>query len=303
MYKNLTRFISLTSILWLFLISGCSPNTGNTTQGYADTGSTRAEARATGKATLTVLYVEADGFAYRNADGELDGLTVDIMRDFVSWFERYHATQVELNFVAEANWQTFYQRIVNAQGGVFGLGNVTITEARKAELQFSPAYLDNVAVLITNADTPELASWEEFPETFAGLQPLAFAGTLHEQRIQALRDEYQPNGDIRLVTSNPEILSLVADDGYYSYIDAYNYWRAVEQGVALKHHPIANEIGETFGIIMPHNNDWSVLLTAFFAAEGGYRNTERYQTLLTHHLGAELAATLEEARRQNSAVE
>lgn len=303
MYKNLTRFITLTSILWLFVISGCSPSSETTAQGDVDAGSTRAEARATGKATLTVLYVEADGFAYRNADHQLDGLTIAIMRDFVSWFERYHATRVELNFVAEENWQTFYQRIVNAQGGVFGLGNVTITEERKAELQFSPAYLDNVAVLITNADTAELASWQQFPETFAGLKPLAFAGTLHEQRIQQLRDEYQPNSAIELVTSNPEILNLVANEAFYSYIDAYNYWRAVEQGVALRHHPIANEIGETFGIIMPHNNDWAVLLTAFFAAEGGYRNTDRYQDLLKHYLGAELAATLEQARRQNATAE
>lgn len=287
-----TKARTVAASLLLLALVGCSPLAS------IDSGSTRAEGRAAGVAELTVLYVAAEGFAYEDENGNLTGVTVEIMRDFAEWFERYHATNIVLNFVEEENWQRFYQRVVNANGGVFGLGNVTITEARKAELQFSPAYLDNVAVLITAADRAELTSWEQFSTTFAGLQPLAFAGTLHQERIEALAQRYQPNAQLALATSNPEIISKVAEEGYYSYIDAYNYWRAVDAGVAVRHHPLADEFGETFGIIMPHSNDWAPLLTAFFAAEGGYRDTPRYRQHLVQHLGEALAETLENARLQ-----
>lgn len=285
-------FAALVVFTAIFL-SACSPSGGN------DSGTSYTEAKSSGAASLRVLYVEADGFAYHDENNELTGVTVEIMRDFVRWFERYHAVNVELEFVAETNWQTFYQRIVSADGGVFGLGNVTITEARKEELQFSPAYLNNVAVLITNNEVTELEGWDDIARNFADLKPMAFSGTLHEVRVTELRDRFQPSLPIAQATSNPEIINAVASEGYYSYIDAYNYWRAVDSGISLMHHAIADDFGETFGIIMPHNNDWATMLTAFFAAEGGYRNTQAYRDIMETHLGKALTATLEAARTNN----
>ncbi|WP_229833598.1 substrate-binding periplasmic protein [Alishewanella longhuensis] len=241
---------------------------------------------------LTVLYVPAEGFAYINPQGQLTGVSVEIMQDFASWLKQQHQLAVQLNFVSETNWQQFYQRIVHAQGGVFGLGNVTITEPRKQELAFSPPYLHNIAALITHQDISPLPEWQALPKQFAKLKPLAFSGTLHEQRINRLRDQYQPNAIVQQVSSNPDLLAKVASGQYYAYVDAYNYWRAREAGMPLRDHPIAAESGETFGFIMPHSNDWAGLLEAFFAADGGYLQSPRYQQVLTEQLGAELAQLL-----------
>lgn len=276
----------------LFLLVGCSPNSSS-----VDSAPYRSDSTGPTEVTLKVLYVNADGFAFRNEQGELTGVTVDIMHEFVRWFERYHAARINLDFVEEENWSVFYQRIRDAKGGVFGLGNVTITEARRQELQFSPPYMTNVAVLISPAETAELTSFDEFAQAFSDLQPMAFAGTLHETRIKQLRDRYQPEAEIRAATSNPEIIEAVASGHYYSYIDAYNYWRAVAGGAAIRHHSIADDPGETFGIIMPLDNDWAPLLTAFFAAEGGFTLTERYREIMHEHLGENLANLLLEAAR------
>ncbi|MCH8500272.1 MAG: transporter substrate-binding domain-containing protein [Aliidiomarina sp.] len=288
--------------IWLLVLAAfmaltaCSPNQQIQAD---DAGPLRADVSGNMQATLRVLYVEADGFAYRNSAGELTGVTVEIMQEFKQWFERYHSVSLELEFVEEANWSVFYRRIQHAHGGVFGLGNVTITEARRDELQFSPPYMTNVAVLITPKNTPELSNFSEFGTVFADLQPMAFAGTLHETRITALRDQYQPGRDIRPATSNPEIITAVAEGGYYSYIDAYNYWRAVAEGAAIRHHSVGDEVGETFGIIMPHSNDWAPVLTAFFAADGGFIYTERYREIMTEHLGEALAQLLLEAAQSS----
>ena len=247
---------------------------------------------------LTVLYVPADGFAYINQQGQLTGVSVEIMQDFAGWLKQQHQLAVQLNFVSETNWQQFYQRIVQAQGGVFGLGNVTITEPRKQQLAFSPPYLHNIAALITHQDIAPLAEWQVLPEHFAKLKPLAFSGTLHEQRINRLRDQYQPNVEVQQVSSNPDLLAKVASGQYYAYVDAYNYWRAREAGMPLRDHPIAAEGGETFGFIMPHSNDWAGLLEAFFAADGGYLQSRRYQQILTEQLGVELAQLLLSRQQQ-----
>lgn len=286
----------LTCVLFITACSPASNQPTNNTQEQQDSGTTLAEARSQEQATLKVLYVPAEGFAYHNEQGQLTGVTVELMRDFVTWVERYNRMQISLEFVEDTDWNRFYQRVEQAEGGVFGLGNVTITEARQEQLQFSPPYLYNVAVLISPSETATLQQWQDFPQVFADLSPLAFAGTLHETRIQTLRDRYHSDSELGRVQSNAQVIELVESGDYYSYIDAYNYWRAIEQGAAIKHHPIADEHGETFGIITPHSNDWTTLLNAFFAASGGYTQTDEYLQHLRQHLGAELADTLNQAR-------
>ncbi|RUO25694.1 amino acid ABC transporter substrate-binding protein [Aliidiomarina minuta] len=284
-------------IMMSFIISACSQGREEGALN-ADEGTSFVEAKEQGKAELTVLYVPAPGFAYRDSSGELTGVSVDIMHDFIGWFQQYHGIRVSLNFVPEEDWRVFYQRVVDAEGGVFGLGNVTITEERREELSFSPPYLDNLAVLISPEQGSQLENLDRLPDVFADLEPLAFAGTLHEVRIRQLRDQYQPQRDIARAESNQEIIDRVAAGDHYSYIDAYNYWRAKEAGSAIQRHEIADEVGETFGIIMPHSNDWETMLTAFFAAEGGYRDTDRYREVLEQHLGKALTDTLENARQR-----
>ncbi|WP_083981891.1 substrate-binding periplasmic protein [Arsukibacterium ikkense] len=296
----LKQLLSTVIIGLSLLLMSCKPVPQQAGQQLAmpptDVGASLQQAKAQGAGELTVLYVAAEGFAYTNKQQQLTGVTVEIMRDFAAWLNASGQLAVSLNFVEETDWTRFYQRIVAADGGVFGLGNVTITEARAQQLQFSPAYLNNVAVLISHADIAELQNLEQLATSFAGMQPLAFSGTLHEVRIRALRDQYQPGIEIGRTGSNQQLLELVASGAWYSYVDAYNLWRAQQQGMPLRHHPVANDSGETFGIIMPLNNDWAGLMAEFFNAGQGYRNTERYQQILQQHLGAELTAILEQAR-------
>jgi ABC-type amino acid transport substrate-binding protein len=237
-------------------------------RGGADRGDRWAAVRAAGGGTVTVLYVPAEGFAERDDEGRVTGLTADLMHGFAAWLEARHGVRLRLDFVAEENWRTFYERVRTGTGGVFGLGNVTITEARRGEIAFSPPYMTNVAVLITPATVPELASLAELPVAFAGLTPLAFQGTLHEARLRALRDRYAPGTELAFATSNPEILARVAAGGHYAYIDGYNYDRAAAAGLPLRRHPVADDPGEEFGIIMPLSSDWQDALRAFFQDEG-----------------------------------
>ena len=296
--RGMVTFVTGLTLLLAGLLAGCSPaaqNDNSYTQAVAK-GTSLQQAKAQGMAELTVLYVAAEGFAYTDSQNQLTGVTVEIMRDFAGWLNSTRQLAVTLNFEAETDWTRFYQRVVAADGGVFGLGNVTITEARTQELQFSPPYLNNVAVLISHADVAELASLAQLASTFAGIQPLAFSGTLHEVRVTALRDRYQPQAELGRVGSNQQLLELVASGAWYSYVDVYNFWRARQQGMPLRHHPVANDSAETFGIIMPHSNDWAELLTEFFNAGPGYRNSGRYQQILQQHLGPQLATMLEQAR-------
>jgi ABC-type amino acid transport substrate-binding protein len=252
-----------------------------------------------GAGTIRVLWVASPGFAYGDAEGRPTGVTVELMREFGRYVEGTYGVALTVEFEDEPDWRTFYARVRGGEPGLFGVGNVTITEARRAEIGFSPPYLHNVAVLITHADVPELESLEQLGRRFAGLRPLAFGGTLHESRLAALRDAHLPDLPIETAASNAEILERVAAErSWFAYIDGYNFWRAVAAGAPLRRHAIADDPGETFGVIFPLASDWGPAIDAFFAAEGGLLERPFYRALLVEHLGEGLAATLDEARQR-----
>jgi hypothetical protein len=257
------------------------------------TATTFAEARSTGEANLTFFHVPSSGFAYRGDDGELTGVTVELLRDFARYAAAEHGIALSVEWVEEERWADFYGYVRDSSGGAFGVGNVTITDPRRDELAFSPPYLNNVAVLVTHENVPELSSLEEIGTAFRGLTALPYPGTLHEVRLEAIRDRHLPEMPTRPVASNDELVSLLASgEGYFGYIDVYNYWRAREAGQPLRRHPVGDDASETFGVIMPHGSDWAPVMEAFFATGGGYVESPRFRALMREHLGDELASLL-----------
>jgi ABC-type amino acid transport substrate-binding protein len=256
-------------------------------------GSSWSEVIRDGRGVLTAIYVPAAGFAYINDAGQLTGVVIDILYDFVEFAREQHGVEITLDFVEDTNWRRFYRRVVDAGDGVIGMGNVTITEPRRSELHFSPPYMTNIAALITHSDVPELAELPQLGHAFAHLEALAFEGTLHQTRLRELIERYHPDAGIAFATTNDEIIDRVsAGSGYFAYIDIYNYHRATEEGRAVRRHPAGDESAEEFGYIMPLQTTWGEVLGEFFAAEGGLLTRERYREIMSRHLGESLASIL-----------
>jgi hypothetical protein len=250
------------------------------------------QAMEEGVAHLQVLYVPSSGFAYGGPAGELTGVTVELLRGFGRWLEETRGLEVEMQFVGEERWATFYQAVRDAGDGVLGIGNVTITEARREEIDFSPAYLSNVAILMTHEDIPELQSLGRIGEAFQGLTGLLYPGTLHESRMMALRDAHFPDMPTAEVASNDELVGRVSAGEAFGYVDIYNYWRAVEGGAPLRHHPVGDDASETFGVILPRGSTWTPLLAEYFEEGGPLVESDAHRELLREHLGRELADLL-----------
>jgi putative glutamine transport system substrate-binding protein len=239
--------------------------------------------------TLIVHYVPSEGFSYEDESGELTGVTVDIIREFIQWVETENRVGITARFVPEESFSRFYRNVAEADQGVIGMANVTITEERREELDFSPPYMQNIAVLITHDSVDELKSFYRLDEQFAGMQALAFEGTLHQERLERIRDHYHPDLDILMEHSNYEILNRVADDSsLFSYIDIYNYWRAAERGEPVKRHPVGDDAAEEFGYVLPSGSDWTPLIQEFFERNDGFTSSDTYREIMNRHLGTEL---------------
>jgi len=184
------------------------------------------------------------------------------------------------------SFKGMYDKVKTSGGGVFGLGNITITEERKREVRFSPPYITNLAFLITRNDVGTLVKMEDLPTTFARLTAYTAKGTLNEKRINELKKKYYPDMKITLTATSQETLEKITSgsDGF-AYLDLAFYLEAVQQRKALKRHPVGDITSEQFGFAMPSNSDWSPVLDEFFKAKRGLRNTAEYKSILRKHLG------------------
>ncbi len=251
------------------------------------TGDSWAQAKAKGAGTLSVAYVETFGFVYKNND-QLTGVCVDILKDFTKYVKDTKGVAIEIKFVGDgSSFKGMYEKVKASSGGVFGLGNITITDQRKKEVKFSPPFITNLAFLITQNSIPNLVKLEDLPTTFGKLTAYTAQGTINEKRINELKQKYFPEMKIVTASTSQEVFDkLTADPNGFAYLDLAFYLEAVQKRKAVKRHSIGDKASEQFGFIMPMNSDWQPLLDEFFEkANGGYTNSAAYKTILKKHLG------------------
>ena len=262
-------------------------------------GDTWAQVSAKKGGSISIAYVETPSFVYKDKNGNLTGICVDIMQDFVNWVNANKGIKLTSKFVGDgSSFRGMYDKAKSSTGGVFGLGNVTITDERKREVKFTPPIITNFAILITQPAVPTLAKLEDIGKTFANLTAYTAKGTLNEKRILDLKSKYFPSMKISTTTTSQETLEKVfSDPNAFAYLDLAFYIEAVQMKKAVKRHPVGDKAAEQFGILMPLNSDWSPVVEEFFKANGGYTNTKEYKTILLKHLGQSGVTLLQSANK------
>ncbi len=256
-----------------------------------------SDAEKTKNATVTFTYVETPGFVYKDASGKLTGVCVDIMTDFVTYVKQNYGIQINARYVGNgSSFKAMYDGVKNGSKGVFGLGNVTVTTARKGEIKFSPSFITNFAILVTHSSVPDLASLDQISSTFNGFKAYTAKGTLNEKRVDNVKSKYFPGVEITSVNSSPAVLEKVLiDKKSFSYLDLAFYLDAVKERKPLKRHEVGDDGSEEFAFVMPKSSDWQPVLDEFFAANGGYKNSTEYKKILVNHLGLSAVKLLDSA--------
>jgi ABC-type amino acid transport substrate-binding protein len=255
--------------------------------GQTFTGDTWSQVKSKGSGTISLTYVETPSFVYKDKAQKLTGICVDIMNDFVVWVNQSKKIKLESKFVGNGeSFHGMYENVKNASGGVYGLGNITITEERKKEIKFSQPIITNFAILVSNNNVPTLTKLEDISTTFANMTAYTAKGTLNEKRILDLKQKYYPNMKITYTTTSQETLEKIfADPHGFAYLDLAFYLEAVQIKKNIQRHPVGDKAAEKFGFIMPNNSDWTSVFDEFFSSNGGYLNSPTYKNILLKHLG------------------
>lgn len=244
-------------------------------------GDTYAAAKAKGSATWVYTYSEAPGFA----ESDKSGITYDIMNAFEQWVEKNKGINVTVKHQTtdSKNFTKFLDIVKDSKGGVFGLSNTTITEARKREYNFSTPYITNIGMIVTNSNVTTMGDLAAISKAFDGMTAVTVKNSTNEKRLLDIKAKFYPGMKMQYVASFQEALNMVlADETKFTNVDFTYYLDAVQNRKPVKRHPAGDDQTEQFGIIMPLSNDWAPLLEEFMQ---DYVESTEYKKVIMNNLG------------------
>src|SRR3954465_1598510 len=157
--------------------------------------------------TLNVNYYENFPYAYTE-NGVLRGIEVDIIKKYVEWLKLEKNINTIVNYKGYKEFSEFYNAVKKGSSKSIGLGSVTITDERAKEVAFSPAYLSNIAVLITNGAVPSIKNptAEEVNKVFGQMDALAVNESSHVKYMNSIKSSYLPSMQIKGTETQNSIL-------------------------------------------------------------------------------------------------
>lgn len=234
---------------------------------------------------LTVVHFELPRYAATNKQsGKLEGICPEILDDFIAYVKRTKGVTVTPVFVGSGtNYKSTYESVKSGQSGVLGIGNVSITEQRKKEVQFTRPYLKSRTLLITASEVPTLVSLDDIPNVFSDFKAYTVAKTRIDMDVNAIKKKYLPNLVIQNTDSYATLTSKVAaDPKSFTFIGINQLFEYRDK--SIKNHRVGNGDPVGLGFIMPLNSDWGPIFDEFMAADGGYTNSARFKEILVKHL-------------------
>ncbi len=247
--------------------------------------------------SLNVNYYENFPYAYTE-NGVLKGIEIDIIKKYVDWLRLEKNIHSVVTYKGFKDFSEFYNSVKKGSPRTIGLGSVTITEDREKEIAFSPPYLRNIAVLITNGTVASVKNLtpEEVNKVLGPLDALAVNESSHVKYMNSLKSSYLQSMQIKGSETQNSILESIARDGKsYGYVDIVAYWAFIKKNNKkyLKIQKAFNRPYEFLGLVMPFGASHYSSINEFFESGFGFTSTKIYHEILNRYLGYEVLETLE----------
>lgn len=240
--------------------------------------------------TLVVHYLAKAPFASPDKNNQPAGIEIDIINEYVLWLKINKKMSLTIKHVPFIEFSPFYNSVKKAPKNTIGMGAVTVLPERAKELDFSPAYLKNVAFCITNGNAPDVKNKVQ-PEIVKCLGPmtaLTIEGSSLSKHVNELK-KFIPDLKIAFQPTQLKILDEIAKSVLnFGYVDAIEFWFYLKSNPQkfLKMQKALNQSKEELAFIMPKGSQHKALFTEFFNGANGFKSSRNYRTILEKHLGS-----------------
>lgn len=265
------------SVIFTFLFVGgvmCS---------HAQDAGSWAAIKGSKKGTLSCVWNEAYGIAYKDEKGNLKGVCVDILNDFKLFLKEKYSVDLKLAFAEEKSFSTFLSK-VESSPFLLGVSSVSITDERKKKFLFTPYYLSNPNVVVTHRDAPKLTQLEDLGTVYKGYTMKVVSGSTHRTFANTLKEKYYPGLVITEATSSRDIFNEIANNKtLFTIIDFGEYLGAFKNKLPLTKQTANLGVDDKLGFAMNKKSDWGPVWQEFLT--DAYRKSPAYRKIIADNLG------------------
>jgi ABC-type amino acid transport substrate-binding protein len=242
------------------------------------------EIKSAGEGELTCVYYQTPGLVFEE-NGKMQGVCIDIMTEFNDFVSEKYNVNLTFKFEKRIPVFTDFINTVKNSKNIMGVCNTSITAERKQYLSFSPAYMNNPSVLLSNQEAGTLREFSNMAENFAGYKAVIIKGSTHEKYLNKIAGQFYPNLTIEYVDSGTEVNSkLRSNTKYFTLIDFTEYFDAVRKKMNVTRHPVPlNELEDQLGFIFPKGSDWAKVWEEFLTPS--FKESVKYKKIVADNLG------------------
>lgn len=228
---------------------------------------TWAEVNANKKGILWVIYTNNAPFIKTETQGKPTGLEPDIVRAFVKFVKTYYQVDLKLRWKKHKQFRDCYAAIKTMKDGAIACAGFSITESRKKVLQFSPAYMPDIEILITSRNVPVFNNITAFAQMIPKLKAITIRNTTFEQNFKDLiKTKALPKLSYKYIRTGKAIRdSCVNKDDFLAYMQLPNYIMLLQQGKIVQRQRLFNVVREGLALALPLESDWKQPIDVFFA--------------------------------------
>lgn len=225
----------------------------------------------------------------------LDGVEQDLIYAFTDYLKEKYQIDLEVRLIETDTFDEVMETVREGVGGMMGASSISITEKRKEYLQFTPPYLQDIAVLVSNATLPVAHTEEEFKSIFKNATAITVENTTLIQALEDLDSARQLDLNFELVLNSGEILDRIGSvDNGFGYVDLPNL-----MDVTGKDHRVQRQYFypiklSGLALVFPLNSDWDAPINDYFTSDQFYRDKTE---IITKYLGKDVEAMFAQLSR------
>lgn len=220
--------------------------------------------------TVEVVWSKLDPFIYKEKVGNKDtirGIEAEILRGFFHFVEKKYNVKLRIKWREVPFFSDVLPSVAQSKGCYFGAAAISITEDRKKLVYFTPPYMPDISILISNSQIPIYTSREDFAKNASKYIAFTSHNSAYEKDLKKLQQDFKINFPIRYISEEKDLVDMVSKTPTaIAYIDLPIYLKYLEKGFAIKRQFIFKSVREGYALLLPKNHDWHEPIKAFFEA-------------------------------------
>lgn len=222
------------------------------------------------KGTVSALWYDIDPFIYRTKMGTgMAGVEYELMEAFAAYVRTKYKVDLKIEWIDAKSFENIYPYIAKTQKkGLFGWSYYSITEERKNEVKFTPAYMPDVNIIITDLQQPLYATNEEFIKNLPGKTAYTMGTTMMEQDIFTIKNNFYNNLKINNEFDDYAVMEKISQHKQsFGYVPLSIYVMGLQKGIKVKRQLVLPSRREGFAAIYPKNSDWDSPVNEYFKSD------------------------------------